>query len=199
MHLTPQTLAAAASSPWIIPNPLLHSAVLGVALTFTSNANLTCSIQHTFDDPTVSPRNVSITRVGTVATINDPNHGLNVGDNVQIFSDPSGTFGPVPPGAGYPFTASASAVPVGYDIVGITDQNNYTITVPNSGSLGPVTCTLQSFRVFNADDARLVGVTGTPPGRVDGNYAAPVMAVRLKVTAYTAGSVTLTANQGLGN
>jgi hypothetical protein len=45
----------------------------------------------------------------------------------------------------------------------------------------------------------LVNISGTPPARADGNYGYPVAAVRLKVTAYTAGSATLTALQGFGS
>ena len=113
MHLTPQTLAAQASSPWIIPNPLLHSAVLGVALTFDVLANLTCSIQHTFDDPTQPPRAVTLSRVTTSLTINDPGHGLNVADNVILYEEPTGTWGPTGASGG-----------TSYDIASITDQNN---------------------------------------------------------------------------
>lgn len=200
MHLLSQTIGAAGSTPWIIPNPLLHSPTMSVALTFSSDAHLTCTVEHTFDDPTATPRAVSISRSGTSATVTDNGHQLNTGDNVLIWSDPSGTFGPAPligdPLQALPLSAQ---VPVSYKVQSITDQNNYVITVPNSGSLGPVICTLQSFRVFPADAANLVGVTGTPPARVDGNYAVSVGAVRLTITSYTAGKATLSVNTGLGD
>lgn len=180
MHLTPQTLAAVASSPWIIPNPLLHTGTIGLGVTFTSNANLTCEVQHTFDDPSQNYRAVTYTRVTTTLTITDNNHGLNVGDNVILAADANGT------------------VNASYDIVSITDQNTYTVTVTNSGAASGST-TLQSYRVFNHDTLTTALLTGTPPPRTAGNYADPIGAFRLKVTVYTAGSVTLSAQQGLGN
>jgi hypothetical protein len=191
MHLSSQTLAAAASSPWIIPGPMMETPGLGLALTFSVDANLTAGVQHTLDDPMQNLRAVSITRVGTVATINDPGHNLNVGDNIQVSQDPSGTFGPVPPVAGGPAPPASS-----YDLATVVDANNYTITVPNAGSLGPVIAQIQSFRVFN--HATLTNISGTPPGRLDGNYAFQIGACRLKVTGYTAGKATLTAQQGKG-
>lgn len=192
MHLSSQTLSAAASSPWIIPGALLQTPGLALALTFSVDANLTASVQHTLDDPTQNLRPVSITRVGAVATINDPQHNLNVGDNIQVSQDPSGTFGPVPPVAG------AAVVPASsYDLATIIDANNYTVAVPNAGSLGPAVAFVQSFRVFN--HATLTNIAGVPPARLDGNYAFQIGACRLKVTVYAAGKATLTVQQGKGN
>lgn len=175
MHLSPQTLAAQASSPWIVPNALLRAAGLGLALTFDVAANMTISVQHTMDDPNQNPRLVAVARAGTVATITDNGHGLAVGDNVIMSQD--GTFNG------------------SFDVATVVDANNYTVTVLNSGALN-ATPILQSFRVFN--HATLNGVTGVPPARADGNYAYPIAAVRLKCTAYTAGKATLTVQQGLG-
>lgn len=188
MHLQPQTLAAAVSSPWIIPGPMMLTPGLGLALTFSFNANLTVSVQHTFDDPEQNSRAVTLARAATVLTITDNGHNLIVGDNILLSNpnkDPNNIWD-----GGFPAGTS-------YDIATIVDANNYTVTVANSGSAAG-TGAVQSFRVFNNDDARLVGVTGNPPTRVDGNYAFQIGACRLKCTAYTAGTATLTAQQGKG-
>lgn len=188
MHLSSQTLAAAVSSPWIIPGPMMISPGLGLALTFSFNANLTVSVQHTLDDPQQNPRAVTLARAGTSLTITDNGHNLNAGDNV-LLSNPNQD----------PNNIWAGTAPVGtsYDIASITDANNYVVTVANAGSAAG-TGFVQSFRVFNSDDPRVVGVTGAPPGRVDSNYAFQIGALRLKCTAWTAGTTTLTVQQGKG-
>lgn len=187
MHLSPVQLSAAGDSVWIAPGPLmLTPGGLGLALTFSSNANLTASAQYTYDDPTQTPRQVTINRAAAVATITDVAHNLNVGDSVLISQEATGTFGPAAP----------NAVPSSYDVVTIVDQNNYTITVPNAGSVGPVTAMLQSFRVFI--HPTLGNQVGTPPARIDGGFSWQIGAYRLKVTAYTAGTATLSGQQGKG-
>lgn len=195
MLLSPLQLAAAGISAWRVPGPMMLSpGGLGLALTFSTNANLTAAVQYTYDDPTQTARQVTINRAGTVATVTDPGHNLNVGDNVQIESDPSGTFGPVLPTGG-PFGAGPSA-PVGWDVASVVDQNTYTLTVPNAGSVGPVVCALQSFRVFT--HPTMGNQSGTPPARIDGGFNWQIGAYRLKVSAYTAGTATLTGQQGKG-
>lgn len=175
MRLTPQTLSAAADSPWMIPGPMLLSAAVSLALTFTSNANLTAEVQYTYDDPAQTPQAVSFARAGTVLTVTLAAHGLNVNDTVDLTSV-SGTW-------------------LGnYDVVAITDQNNFTVTVPNAGSTND-TGTARTYKLFVHPT---VTGTGSPPTRIDGFLNEPVCAFRLKCTAYTAGSVTLTAVQTKG-
>lgn len=188
MHLSSQTLSAQVSSPWIIPGPMMESPGLGLGLTFSFNANLTVTVQHTFDDPQQNARAVTLARAAGVLTVTDNNHNLNAGDNILLsnpLKDPNNIWD-----GGFPVGTS-------YDIATIVDANNYTVVVANAGSAAG-TGFVQSFRVFNNDDARLVGVTGNPPTRVDGNYAFQIGACRLKCTAYTAGTATLTAQQGKG-
>lgn len=168
-----QTLSAAGSSAWMSPSRVLAMG-LGLGLTFSPDANMTVSVQHTFDVPD-TPRTVSVSRTGTTATITDNAHGLSTGDNVIISAnDPT-------------FAGS-------FDIT-VTDANTYTITVPNVGATAS-TPTLQSFRVFN--NSTLSGVSGSPPTKLDGNYAFPIAACRLKCTTYVAGFATLTALQAFG-
>lgn len=180
MHLSPQTLSANGSSPWIIVGPLQRSFGLGLFLTFSEDANLTATVQHTGDDPMQNQRAVTLSRTTTTLTITDTSHKLITGDN--IFLDASGDVTNTWPGS--------------YDVT-VVDANTYTVTVANSGA-ATSTGKVRSFRVFNFDDASLVGVTGTPPTRVDGHYDYPIAATRLHVASYSAGSATLTVQQGSG-
>lgn len=187
MHLQAQTIGAAVSSPWIIPGPMMETPGLGLGLTFSIDANMTVSVQHTLDDPQQNPRAVTLTRVGAVLTVNDPGHNLNAGDNILLLNvnnDPNDIWDGGLPGIG-----------TSYDIVAITDINNYTVTVANAGSAGGGGF-VRSFRVFN--HSILNAVTGAPPARADGNYAFEIGACRLKCTVYTAGKGTLTVQQGKG-
>lgn len=188
MHLSAQTLAAVASSPWIIPGPMMETPGLGLALTFGSTANLTVSVQHTLDDPEQNPRIVTLARAATVLTVTDNAHNLNVGDNVVI-SNPTNDPNNIWAGGGPP------AVGTSYDVASIVDVNNYTVTVANAGSAAG-NGAVRSFRVFN--HSTLAAVTGAPPARADGNYAFQIAACRLKCTAFTAGTATLTVQQGKG-
>lgn len=187
MHLSAQTLAAVASSPWIIPGPMMETPGLGLALTFGSTANLTVSVQHTLDDPQQNPRPVTLTRAATSLTVNDPGHNLIAGDNVLMLN-PNNDANNIWDGGG-------PGIGTSYDIASITDANNYVLTVANTGSAAG-TGYVRTFRVFN--HSTLNGVTGAPPARADGNYAFEIGACRLKCTAWTAGTATLTVQQGKG-
>jgi len=187
MHLTPQTLSAVGDSPWIIPGPLLKATNIGLALTFSSNANLTANVQYTYDDPMQNPRAVTLNRAGTVLTITDPGHGLNVGDAVAL-SNPNLDANNIWDGG------AAGGTP--YDIASITDQNNYTVTVANSGSVGPAGGAIRSFRLLK--HPTLNAIAGAPPARIDGSLGSPVGAIRLNVSVWTAGSATLTAQIAAG-
>jgi hypothetical protein len=186
MHLQPQTLAAAGDSPWIIPVPLLHATNIGLAVTFSANANLTANVQYTYDDPLQNPRAVTLARAGANLTITDPGHNLNVGDAI-LLSNPNQD----------PNNIWDGGVPVGtnYDIASITDQNNYVVTVANAGAVAAGGA-VRSFRLFL--HPTLKALAGNPPTRVDGSLGWPIGALRLNVTGYTAGSATLTAQTAKG-
>jgi hypothetical protein len=186
MHLNPQTLAAAGNSPWIIPSPSPLATDIGLAVTFSSNANLTANVQYTYDDPMQTPRAVALTRVGANLTINDPGHNLNVGDSVML-SNPTANANNI---------WGAGAAGTSYDVVSITDQNNYVITVANSGAAAAAGA-VRSFRLFL--HATLRALAGNPPTRTDGSLDWPVGAIRLNVTGYVAGTVTLTAQIAKGH
>jgi hypothetical protein len=188
------TITAAGNSQWI-PLDYLQNAfavALGIIPWGTVTGTPSFTAQHTFDD--LAPQGIqsnpqiSIARSGTTATVTDlgPDnlgHGLSTGDNVIIT------------GAGAPFDTPKTAVAnengdLGADITYVSNTT-YSYTVANSGATtgnGRVV----RLRVFNNGDTRLV----TASGRVDGNYAFPPRACRLKVTTMAAGAVDFLILQG---
>lgn len=184
MRLTPQTLSAVGDSPWMIPGPMLLSAAVALALSFTSNANLTAEVQYTYDDPAQTPLAVTFTRSGTTLTVNYPAHGLNAGDTVDLSS-----------AAGIGGITSTNNTQTNLDVAAITDQNNFTVAVANAG----ITADTGFARIYKLFlHPTLQGLSGTPPTKTDGFFNEPVAAFRLKLTSWTAGSATLTAQQTKG-
>ncbi len=137
------------------------------------DGNLTYKVEYTPDNPQkVTP--ASITRAGTVATaVFAAAHGLSVGDSVTVINttEPNlaGTF----------------------PVASVPNATSLTYTVANTGLLAahPAAGAVL-MRVFPHDT--MVNLTA----KADGNFQFPVMACRVNVTAYTAGSVTLEIVQG---
>lgn len=167
-------IAALGSSPWVTVNQLQLAFGIGLAVSLTSGASLTYTVQHTFDDPTAR-RQVLISRTLTTVTVTDTAHGLSVGDSVVI--------------TGSGFTGGDGT----YDVASVVDANNYTYTSGTSGSAtGSDNTFVASFRVF--PHATLAAQIA----RASGNYAFPVQMVRLKVTVYASGIADLTLLQAIG-
>lgn len=166
------TVSSATFSNWFPVNAKQQSFGISLATNISSGAVLTYQVRHTFDDPW-SSREVSISRVTTTATVVDTAHGLVVADQVVV-------------------SGSGSSVLDGtYAIASIVDANSYTYTVANSGATASVPGTrLVSLKVFAHDT--ITALTAD----AQGNYAFPVRAIQLNVTAYTSGSVTLAIGQG---
>lgn len=171
MRLSPVILAAVGDSQWQTPGTFLVGLGVSLALLFSEDANLTCTVQYSYDETTQNPVAVSLARAATVLTVTFPEgHMLNTGDNINLENEPTGTWNG------------------GYDVASAPSDTTVTVTVPNAGATNS-TAEAQVFRVFN--HATLSGITGAPPARIDGQLGYPVSAVRLKVTAWTAGSVEL--------
>lgn len=168
------TVGSATSSAWIPVNEISNAFQIGLGCAITSGASLTYKVQHTFDEPGPDGlHDVTISRSTTVATVTDVDHGLTAGDNVLV--EQSGS----------------TNLDGSYPVASVTGANSYTYTVANSG----VTAALakaHNFRVY--DHPLITGQTG----RVDGNYAFQIQAVRLLVTTYSSGKVDLTVLQGMG-
>lgn len=171
------TLSAAGNSNWIPLNRLQVPFGVSLAGMISSGAVLVWKVQHTFDRlDSDAERQISISRAGTVATVTDPAHKLSVGDSIFIMGSRS------------------TNLDGNFDIATIVDANTYTYTVVNTGATVSAGGTrVKSLRVF--DHATLTAQAG----RADGNYAFPVSACRLVVTAYTSGNVTLDLLQGMGD
>ncbi len=168
MRPTSVRLSAAGFSPWIPINRMSNSFGIGFGCTIESGATLTYSVQHTFDDLYAEYTDFTVARVTTTATVTQANHGLKAGDWVYIKN------------AGAPFDGF-------FEVVSITDVNNFTYTVENSGPLtASLLASLQKARVFDHTDI------DDETGNTDGNYQFPPRAIRIRVSAWTDGFVDLT-------
>ena len=166
------TVSSATFSNWIPVNAKQKNFGVSLGCNISSGAALTYQVRHTFENPWAA-REVSISRATTTATVTDTAHGLSVGDQVVV-------------------SGSGSTVLDGtYAIAAITDANVYTYTVANSGPTASVPGTrLVSLKPFAHDTIT------AQTADAQGNYAFPVRAIQLNVTAYTSGSVTLAIGQG---
>lgn len=171
MPVRPSTvrLSSATFSDWIRVNRMTEFA-LAFAVEMSSNGNLTYTVQHTLDDFYDNRAKRNLSRVTTSLTVAQTNHGLSTSDWVQIsastYSGWNGT----------------------YAVASITDQNNFVVTVADAGDASGEAY-VQTARVINHPDI------AAETASADGNYEFPPAAVRLIVTAYTAGYVDLTVIQ----
>jgi len=171
----------------MVPGALLYPASAAFDLTFSPDANLTCVAQYTYDETTQAQVQAALARAGTALTITIPNHCLNVGDTCDIQS----LLGI----GGTALQGNSAGAQTNLDVAGITDHNNFTVTVPNAG-IAADTGFVRIYRLFS--HATLTG-TGTPPARVNALLGVPAAAVRLHVSAYTAGIARLSGQQTLGS
>lgn len=170
MPMRPATvrLSAAGFSSWIPLNRYSSAFAVGLGVVFSSNGNLTCSVQHTFDD-IFARTNVNMSRSTTSLSITKANHGLSQDSWAMI--------------------SGGTLWDGEYAVASITDQNTFVVTVANSGATSGVGY-IQTARVF--DHTVLDDLTDD----ADSNYSAPPRACRLIVTAYTAGYVDLNIVSG---
>ena len=174
MPMRPVTVRcdAAEFSRWIPLNRYSSAFGVGFGVKLSDGATLTYTVQHTFDDLYEKFTNFTIARVTTTATVTQTNHGLSVGDWVQINN------------AGAPFDGE-------FSVASVVDVNNFTYTVPDSGATASGgNATLQRGRVFAHTE---VAAETTSQ---DGNYEFPPVACRLNVSAYTDGFAELTVVSG---
>lgn len=144
----------------------------------SSNATLTWGVQHTLDDPgpdgafpvTYSQTTTTITVTDTRQFFGVTGHGLSVADSVYL-------------------TGIAGTPDGNYQVATVTSQTVYTVTSAVSQSAAG-NAVAHNFRWDN--HVSLVTLTG----RQDGNYAFPIRAIRLNISAYTAGYLDLIILQG---
>lgn len=171
MRTTYVTVSAAGASQWIPLDVYRNPFSVSLGCTISSGATLTYAVNHTFDNPwDMQP--VKLTRVTTTATAVLPAHGLVATTDSVIVE-----------GAGAPFDGT-------YAVASIVDANTFTYTVANSGLTTSLGGTVSRMRTFI--HSSITGKTANS----DGNYAYPVAAIRLNITSYTSGNVTLAVTQG---
>jgi hypothetical protein len=178
MRITQQGLSAVGVAPWIPHDTYQTPPAITLAGFVSSGANLTWGVQFTCDD--VSPnaaRLVLLSQTTTVITITDNGydgngHGLSVGDSVTI------------QGSGY------ANIDGSYSVTSVTSASVYTLTSLVSQSANSNQAQVITARVFT--HAVLTGENG----RAVSNYAWPVKASRLQVTAYVSGRAYLEVVQG---
>jgi hypothetical protein len=167
------TQGAAGASAWIPLDIQQRPFVVALAASLDYLGNLTYTVQYSPDSPWRT-QYVTISITGTTATMTFPAaHGLVVGDSVTVLNSGDTHIDGV-----YAVASVPSATTLTYTVSGTTLTN----------ALPPCQCV--PMRAFN-----LSGMTGLT-ARADGNFNAPVAAVRINVTAYTAGKVTLEVSQG---
>ena len=172
MRTTRISQSAAGATAWVPVDPTIAPFSLDINCVGSSNFVGTYSVQYTTDDfmrfiPVV------VTRATTVATLKLTNHGLTTSDTIIVQntgdSNLDGTFA----------------------VASVVDQNTITYTVANTGK------TLSE----NTAQAAVVHVTvhGTITGKTatfEGSQATPITAIRLNVSAFTSGYITMILNQG---
>lgn len=167
------TLSAAGFSPWLNINRLPRGnfgVALGVEL--SSGAVLIYSVQHTTDPLyNAQTKEWSASRTTTTGTINRTNHGLSVGDWVQM-------------DAAAPFDTA-------YSVASVVDADNFTITVANSGATAVARGASNLWTARVRETLDLSGLSAS----AEGNYAFPPTACRLIITAYTSGFAQLNVLQ----
>ncbi|HEX6826399.1 MAG TPA: hypothetical protein VF077_08800 [Nitrospiraceae bacterium] len=159
-------------SAWVPMNRLQWLTNASVSVVLSSGAVLTYTVQHTFDE-LVPALNCQVTRSGTTATLKRADHGLSVDDSVIV------------QGTGSSNLDGTQAV------VTVADANTLTYTVANTGATA------------DTGDAKMVGLRVFPhavlaglSARANSNYAFPLSACRLAVTAWTSGAASMMILQG---
>lgn len=188
------TLGAQGNSPWIPIDYLQNAFGVGIGVWLSEDGNLTYSVQHTFDDPSLPRTPIKIARVAGTATVTFPwPHGLTTADSIIVMNSGSTQLDSQLFTATNGSPGNTGGQAVGFDIASTPTTTTLTYACTNAGPTsdgGNAEARVQ--RAFN--HISLVAQSA----RNDGNYAFPVMAVRLKCNSFTAGLVTMAVVQGLG-
>lgn len=172
MRAVTQRLSAEGNSNWIVLDQYATSYSVALSLVFSSNANMTCNVQYTMDDPFNEQFMFTApTRVTTTATLTLTNHGLTAADSIKVI------------GSGDPFDGT-------YAVATVTNQNVITYTVANSGlATGNRGGRVIVYRVQPHP------VLTTITADADSNFTSPPRAVRFNCSVYTAGYCDFTVVQ----
>ena len=174
-------LGAVGYTPWVPVDRMQLAFAVSCAVTLSSGAVLTYTLQHTFDDSvTEQSRPVSVVQsASTTATITDAGppgnidngHGLSTGDSVTLDSTQTGIDGT-------------------YGSVTVVSATQYTVVTTINQTATATFAKAKTFRAF--PNASLAAQTA----RGAASYGYPISAVRLNITAWTSGTATLVVVQG---
>lgn len=173
---TTTVVSAAATGPtaWIPVDPTTTGQLgLAIGCTITSGDTLTYKAQYTYDSLN-NWQPCKITRSTTTATLTLPAHGVS-GTSDSIIVRTSGD-------------ANLDGT---YTVASVSSSSVITYTVANTGNLVDNGCAqVLVLRVFDH------GTITAKSANFDGSIQFPVTAVRLNLTAWTSGKVTMVLNQG---
>lgn len=184
MRTSQQITGATGASDWLRIDNLQRAFAVGFDCTVggATAPSMTYKVEHAFS--TNNPDTVVyITRSSTTATLKfnaatTPdgatwvNHGLSVGDSLQVY------------GAGAPLDGT-------YPVATVVDNRTVTYTVANSGN-AVNDAGASVIRLYVGTHTSITASTGTTAG----NYAYPINFIRTNITTYSAGSLTFEVNQG---
>lgn len=164
-----QTVSSATRGAWIPLNTYISPFNVGIGCVCSSNINATYSVEYSHDN-SLDWVACSIVAAATTATLTLVNHGLTTSDSIIV----SGT--------------GNANVDGTFQVAGVTDQNVVTYTI---------TSTTASFTSAKVGVMRVFvhSTLAAKTANADGNIAYPVQAVRLRLTSWVAGYVTMLVNQ----
>lgn len=171
MRPTSVRVSSAASSAWVPVNRYGTSIAILAAVAFSSNKNLTVSVEYCTDPLVAVPCNA--TRSTTTLTITLTNHGLTTSDWVNI-------------------SQLSAALDGNYKVASVTNQNVFTVTVSDTGPTTSSGTNMQiiPMRIFTHD------VLASLTANAASNFTVPPTAVRLTCSSYTAGYADLNIISG---
>ena len=166
--------SAVGVTPWLSLNYRQSPFNASVAVDFDSLGAMTYTVEHTFDDFGAFIQFVQLSQVGTTVTATFPTaHDLNTGDTLVVSG--SGN-----PGMDGQFVVTSTGLTT-LTYVNATSQTASSQSTVLVARIRPFPKTAMTAKTAVAEDL----------------YLAPVTAVRLNITAYTAGKATLIVNQGM--
>jgi len=178
MRPTSTTVASATTSSWVPVDRGQSAFGVGFNVDLDSTASgIVFKIEHTFDDLGKIQVGSIARSLTTVTVTTGAAHGLNTGDAVVVLNA-NQTTGASGLDGQYTVTVSSSTV------------FTYTSSVSGTVATSPLSINLILLRVQPHSTITASSVS------VDGNYAFPITAMRLNVTSWSAGTATLTVNQG---
>ena len=158
-----QTLSAAGSSNWVPISQYVDGFGISIGVTLSEGANLTYSVQHSFDN-TSDRKETTFARIaGTATAVFKEPHNKSVGDSIVVES-------------------SSSVFSGTHEITNVPDPVSVQYSVPILGDTS-ASGTSVLLSVFDNDDLKDQTQNG------QGNYLFPPSAIRLTVSSYTSGVV----------